>query len=40
MGVVYLAEDLRLRRRVALKVLAPSLAADKVSRANSRPSTR
>ncbi|MGA2929651.1 MAG: protein kinase, partial [Solirubrobacteraceae bacterium] len=28
MGVVYLAEDLRLRRRVALKVMAPSLAAD------------
>ncbi len=29
MGVVYLAEDLRLRRRVALKLLSPSLAADK-----------
>src|SRR5450755_2775933 len=28
MGVVYLAEDLRLRRRVALKLLAPSLAKD------------
>ena len=28
MGVVYLAVDLRLRRRVALKLLAPSLAAD------------
>ena len=26
MGVVYLAEDLRLRRRVALKLLSPSLA--------------
>ena len=28
MSVVYLAEDLRLRRRVALKVLAPELASD------------
>src|SRR5581483_8026702 len=28
MSVVYLAEDLRLRRRVALKLLAPALAAD------------
>jgi YVTN family beta-propeller protein len=28
MSVVYLAEDLRLRRRVALKLLAPSLAKD------------
>jgi WD40 repeat protein len=28
MSVVYLAEDLRLKRKVALKLLAPSLAAD------------
>src|SRR5947199_8550402 len=28
MSVVYLAEDLRLRRRVALKLLAPRLAED------------
>ena len=28
MSVVYLAEDLRLRRRVALKVLSPELASD------------
>ena len=28
MGVVYLAEQLRLKRRVALKLLAPELAAD------------
>src|SRR6185503_12192019 len=28
MGVVYLAEQLRLKRRVALKLLAPQLAAD------------
>jgi serine/threonine-protein kinase len=28
MGVVYLAADLRLERRVALKLVAPELAAD------------
>jgi len=28
MSEVYLAEDLRLRRRLALKVLAPELASD------------
>jgi streptogramin lyase/tRNA A-37 threonylcarbamoyl transferase component Bud32 len=28
MGAVYLAEDLRLKRRVALKLIAPELAAD------------
>jgi YVTN family beta-propeller protein len=33
MSVVYLAEDLRLRRRVALKVLAPALAEDDAFRA-------
>ena len=32
MSVVYLAEDLRLRRRVALKLLAPALAADEAFR--------
>jgi streptogramin lyase len=32
MSVVYLAEDLRLRRRVALKLLAPRLAEDDVFR--------
>jgi YVTN family beta-propeller protein len=33
MGVVYLAEQLRLKRRVALKLLAPELAADQRFRA-------
>jgi serine/threonine protein kinase len=32
MSVVYLAEDVRLRRRVALKLLAPWLAADEAFR--------
>jgi serine/threonine protein kinase len=32
MGVVFLAEDLQLRRRVALKVMAPALAADETAR--------
>jgi DNA-binding beta-propeller fold protein YncE len=32
MSVVYLAEDLRLRRRVALKLLAPALAEDEAFR--------
>jgi YVTN family beta-propeller protein len=32
MGVVYLAEDLRLKRRVALKLVSPELAADEAFR--------
>jgi len=32
MGAVYLAEDLRLKRKVALKLLSPELAADEAFR--------
>jgi hypothetical protein len=37
MGVVYLAEDLRLRRKVALKLLSPWLAEDEHFRSRRAP---
>jgi len=40
MGVVYKAEYLKLKRIVALKVMAPNLAADAASRRRSRRSRR
>ena len=40
MGVVYLAEDERLRRRVAVKVLAPLVASDETSRERLRREAR